>query len=232
MPRPCRLVQPDLPYHVTQRGNNKQAVFHDDEDRSVYLRLATTQLAHIGVRALAYCLMLNHVHWIVIPPSADSLPLFFGRLHGKYSRYLNAKLNRTGALWQARYYSCALSPQHLRAALYYVEMNPVRANLAKQPEDFAWSSARAHLNGNQTAQGLPLDWEFWQEQGGKSGWHELLGKPPSGHFANALRKSTHAGRPMGDEAFIQAIEQSTGTQWTRAQHLGRRPQSRAAKASG
>ena len=125
MPRNARFVLADQPYHVTQRGNNRQDVFFSSDDRELYLDLVRDNLADAGVRVYAYCLMTNHVHWIVVPERGDSLAVLFRRVHGRYAQYLNVRRRRSGHLWQARYFSCVLSPAHLDVALCYVERNPV-----------------------------------------------------------------------------------------------------------
>ena len=73
MPRNARVVAPGLPYHVTQRGTNRQRVFFTQADRSLYLRLIRENLEEAGVRILAYCLMTNHVHFVLVPDRDDSL---------------------------------------------------------------------------------------------------------------------------------------------------------------
>jgi len=85
--------------------------------------------------------MTNHVHWIAIPQRDDSLAVLFRRVHGRYAQYRNAKRRRVGHLWQNRFFSCALAPGHLWAALRYVEWNPVRAGVVGTPEAYRWSSA-------------------------------------------------------------------------------------------
>ncbi|MCC6589100.1 MAG: transposase [Bryobacterales bacterium] len=67
MPRNARLVDPGLPFHITQRGNRHVDVFLSPEDRTVYLDLMRHQLADADVSVLAFCLMTNHVHWLVVP---------------------------------------------------------------------------------------------------------------------------------------------------------------------
>src|ERR1019366_1147458 len=91
-----------------------------------------------------YCLMPNHVHWVVSPREPQSLARAFGEAHGRYASYANAKLSRSGHFWQNRFFSCCLDQAHLWAALRYVERNPVRARLADEASAFKWSSAAAH----------------------------------------------------------------------------------------
>ena len=127
MPRSARFVAPGVAHHITQRGTDRQLVFHCRADRLTYLRLLRQQAALGGLPILAYCLMSNHIHLIAAPLEAESLAAVMQRVHGRYAQYLNARRGRCGHLWQNRFSSCALGPSHLWAALRYVEMNPVRA---------------------------------------------------------------------------------------------------------
>ena len=111
MPRNARCVVPGLPYHVTQRGTNRQRVFYSPTDYKMYLSLVREQLDDAECRILAYCLMTNHVHLVVVPERSDSLAVLFRRAHGRYSQYLNVR-HRTAHLWQQRYFSCPLSESH------------------------------------------------------------------------------------------------------------------------
>jgi len=201
-----RCIQAGLAYHVTQRGSNKQAVFFETSDYQIYLRLLRNNHKESGVKILAYCLMPNHVHLIVRPEFDDSLGVFFRRVHGQYSRYINLKEGRTGHLWQNHYFSCVLSDTHLIHALRYVEHNPVRASLAEHPETFQWSSAAAHLGAMDVAQ--VLDLEFWEAQGGADAWRALLAASEEQLEERRLRACTFTGRPYGDDLFIQAQEES------------------------
>ena len=141
MPRPPRLVIPDLPHHITQRGNYRQQVFFRGEDRRLYLSLLTESSRHHGVSVLAWCLMPNHVHLIAVPRQSTSLARMLGRLHSEYARALHLRLRRTGHLWQARYCSFPMDDKHFWAAMVYVEQNPSRAGLVEKPWDWQWSSA-------------------------------------------------------------------------------------------
>jgi putative transposase len=88
--------------------------------------------------------MSNHVHLIVVPHRPDSLARALQHAHGGYAAYRNARAAASGHVWQGRYYSCPLDAPHLWAALRYCELNPVRAGLVTEPEEYRWSSATAH----------------------------------------------------------------------------------------
>jgi putative transposase len=147
MPRSARIVAPGIPYHITQRGTNRQRILFTGADRSLYLRLVRENLEDAGCRVLAYCLMTNHVHFVVMPDREDSLAVLFGRANGRYAQALNIRKGRCGHLWQPRYHSCPMSASHLWVGLRYVECSPCRAGMVNAAEEYAWSSARAHLFG-------------------------------------------------------------------------------------
>lgn len=214
MPRNARCVLPGLPYHVTQRGSNRQRVFYSPTDYKMYLSLIREQLADAECRILAYCLMTNHVHLVVVPERADSLAVLFRRVHGRYSQYLNTRRHRTGHLWQQRYYSCPLADTHYWVALRYVEQNPCRAFLAKAPEQYRWSSAAAHLGAEKDRSGL-LDMDSWERAGGAETWREMHAAREEADEVVLLRRCTYAGRPFGGSEFLGRLEQHFQRSWRR-----------------
>lgn len=214
MPRNARAVAPGLPYHITQRGTNRQKVFFTASDRSLYLRLVRENQAEAGVRILAYCLMTNHVHFVAIPEREDSLAVLFGRANGRYAQAVNIRKGRCGHLWQARFHSCILSDSHLAIALRYVEENPCRAGMTATPSEYRWSSAAAHLLG-QADRSRVLDLKYWERAGGVATWAEMYGSPSGADQILALRKCTYSGRPFGEESFVSAMEERFQRKWRR-----------------
>ena len=144
---------------MTQRGNARQAIFQSDSDRLVYLDLLQRECRLRRLLLVGYCLMPNHVHLIAVPERSDSLPLVLKNVHGRYAAYFNARLAKSGHLWQGRYYSCPLGSAHLWNALRYAELNPVRAGMVSTAVDYAWSSAAVHcgLDGGSA----PVDLRTW-----------------------------------------------------------------------
>jgi putative transposase len=134
MPRRPRVILPGVAHHVTQRGNNREPVFRSSDDRRFYLELLGRHAAHYGARILGYCLMTNHVHLIAVPEREDSLARSMGSTHSEYALALNYAQGRSGHVWQNRFFSCPLEESHLLRALRYVELNPVRAELASAPD--------------------------------------------------------------------------------------------------
>lgn len=125
MARKPRLVIPDCPHHVTQRGNYRQQVFSTDIEYRLYLCLLEDYSTHYGVSIQAYCLMPNHVHLIATPQNPDGLSRMMRVLNGGYARWLHLRTNRAGHLWQGRYFSQPLDrEEHFWNAMLYIEQNP------------------------------------------------------------------------------------------------------------
>jgi putative transposase len=152
--------------------------------------------------------MSNHVHLIAIPDREDSLAVLFRRVHGRYAQYYNARSGRTGHLWQNRFFACGLSTSHLWRALVYVDRNPIRAGLVSKVGEYRWSSAIAHLTGADDFQLIDMQW--WSASGLQREWLRSLGSEDAADIA-ALRASTYAGRPFGEEAFMTGVSWTDGT---------------------
>ncbi len=147
MPRSARIVIPDVAHHVTQRGNRQQAVFFSDEDYRAYLEILAIALRKHGTRCLAYCLMPNHVHLMLVPSSADGLRATLSSTHTAYAQRINRAQNASGHLFQGRFASYPMDDAHMMVAARYIENNPVKARIASLAEEWPWSSAQAHISG-------------------------------------------------------------------------------------
>ncbi len=145
MGRPIRLTIPGLPHHVTHRGNRRQRTFFGERDHRLYTRYLAEACAATGTAVWAWCLMPNHVHLVLVPGDEDGLRATLAPLHRRYTWEVNQREGWRGHLWQSRFASFAMAEAHVHACLRYVELNPVRAGLAARPEQWPWSSARAHL---------------------------------------------------------------------------------------
>jgi putative transposase len=208
MPRQARVVAVGAPHHITQRGNNRQDVFLVDEDRLTYLELLTGQSRLCGLNLLGYCLMTNHIHLVAVPDSEESMARTLRRAHSRYAQWFNRRYHRTGHLWQGRYFSCSLGPDHLVTALAYVDLNPVRAGMVGWAEDYPWSSARAHVDGA-NPRGV-VDVAGWAEVRGITGWQQTLRDPIPEERAQRIRMATQVGAPLGAESFVSELEQQSG----------------------
>jgi putative transposase len=211
MARLARIVVPQVPHHVTQRGNRRQQTFFQDGDYQAYLELMAEWCAKEGVQVWAYCLMPNHVHLIAVPGTAQALGRAIGETHRRYTRRINARKDWTGYLWQGRFGSCAMDEIHTLAAARYIELNPVRAKLVRRAQDYRWSSAAAHLAGHddRLVRVEPLLERV-------ANWRDWLSAVPAKPDLEALRKHARNGRPLGDEAFVSKIEVITARRLRKA----------------
>lgn len=206
MARFARVVVPGVAYHITHRGNRREAVFFDDEDRHVYLALLREYTERYGLAVWAYCLMTNHIHLIAVPQSEGSMALAMGRAHMRYARWLNRKRGWCGHLWANRYFSSALDDEHLWRAVRYVEANPLRARMVTQAQDYPWSSCAVHAalaadDARVLAPGRPFPGQAAGEQ-----WLEWVNSAMPQQEIDALRLNTSTGRPSGSKAFIKDLE--------------------------
>lgn len=144
MARLARIVLPFVPHHVTQRGNGRAQVFFDDGDYAFYRDTLAGQCRDNGVGIWGWCLMPNHVHLILTPSDEDGLRRALSQVHRRHAGRIHARERRTGHFWQGRFGCVAMDEAHLVAAMAYVALNPVRAELAGRAEDWRWSSIHAY----------------------------------------------------------------------------------------
>jgi len=205
MPRNARIVLPDVPHHVTQRGVRKMQTFFTDDDYRLYGKLLAIFSRRANVKVVAWCLMPNHVHLLLIPSDKDGLRATIAPLHRAYSYEINKQQGWTGHLWQSRFSSFPTDPHHTAAAARYIELNPVRANLADAPSHYPWSSAHAHVSG------LPdgiTDLEAAQLV--TDDWKGLLASGLDERELQALRAHESNGFPLGSKQFIDSLEARFG----------------------
>ena len=206
MARMPRLVVPDFPHHVTQRGARKQKTFFGPYDYKMYIEILSKAREKSGVEIWAYCLMPNHVHLIVVPQRRDSLAEFFRQAHRTYTLTINAREGWQGHLWQERFHSFVMDEDHLLAAVRYTELNPVRAGICESPGDWPWSSYRAHADGvdDRLVSVGPMLSRI-------DGWANYV-KPEDQDVEKfaPLRARSRTGRPAGDDQFVGYLERLVG----------------------
>jgi putative transposase len=201
MPRPARLVFPGVAHHVVQRGNRQQALFFDHGDRRAYLQLLAAALTRHATVCLAWCLMDNHVHLILVPASADGLRAPLASAHTAYAQRINRARTLSGHLFQGRFASYAMDDAHMMVAARYVENNPVTAGLVAQAERWLWSSARAHVAGRPDGltdvvglgRHVP-DWRAMLERGLEAA-----------DEAERIERAIRSGRPLGASAWLEEL---------------------------
>ena len=205
MSRQSRIIIPGLPHHVTQRGVRRQDVFFTPDDREYYLKWFQQTADKCEVHTLAYCLMTNHVHFIVVPSHERSLAQLFKSLHVRYACYLNAHHNWTGHAWQARFFSSTLDGEYLWTAIRYVEQNPVRASMVRHAIDYPWSSAQGHC-GQKNDPMLTGNSHWTTILSEVKDWHLWLSSQESHEKVNTLRARSARDLPCASDPFLKTLE--------------------------
>ncbi|MBV7494336.1 transposase [Pseudomonas sp. PDM24] len=216
MPRMGRIVLPNYPHHVVQRGHNRQVVFAEPSDYQRYLDDLRELKTLFDVKVYAFCLMTNHVHLLLAPgDSVAGLGQLMKGLAGRTTRYRNKLEGRSGTLWESRYKSSVVQTDtYLLACSRYIELNPVRAQKVQHAQDYPWSSL--HLRLNETAENHWLDEDLCFNELGKS-YTERLARYtsfmeqtiPSSEL-QLIRGALQRGQLTGNPRFIDEIEQITG----------------------
>jgi len=213
MPRRARSYIPEMPYHIVQRGNNREACFIEPENYQYYLELWQQLSVRYGVNVHAYCLMTNHIHFLVTPKHSDSISNTMKVAGSRYAQYVNKKYSRTGTMWEGRHRSSLVqSDRYLLGCHRYIEMNPVRAQMVKRPEEYRWSSYGVNAWGDSSWL-TPHD-EYLQlgvdTDERLHAYRELFRYQLSEQDLNLIRKAAHYSQPIGDDRFRQQIEDKYG----------------------
>ena len=212
MPRPPRLYLPDIPQHITQRGNNRQACFHAEGEYCLYLKLLARACRRHDCRLHAYVLMTNHVHLLLTPGKADSIPLVMRDVGRDYVRTINKAHRRTGTLWEGRYKASLVDSEHYCLVCYrYIELNPVRAGMVRHPGEYPWSSYRC--NATTTSNPVVTPHACWLALGEdyparRATYHKLVEERLQQDDLDHVRSSLNKGLPTGGERFRRDIERA------------------------
>ena len=210
MPRPPRFNVADIPQHVIQRGNNRQAAFFRDDDYRRYLAFLESAARKYPCQVHAYVLMSNHVHLLVTPLAPGALPLLMQHLGGLYVRYVNRAFQRTGTLWEGRYKASLVdSERYLMGCYRYIELNPVRAGMVRHPADYPWSSYRRHALGEPSE--VVVDHPLYEALGATpedraAAYRELVESGMDDRLLRVIRESLNQCRVLGSDRFKDDIE--------------------------
>lgn len=145
MARLPRLVVPGQPHHVIQRGNDRQPIFHDEQDYSAFLKWLREAAKIFKIAIHAYVLMPNHIHLLVTPADTVGLGKLMQWVGRYYVPYFNQRYSRVGTLWQGRYRATVIdSEKYFLTCSRYIELNPLRAGMVERPDQYVWSSYVHH----------------------------------------------------------------------------------------
>ena len=208
MARKPRLHVPGGLYHVILRGNAKQDVFFDASDRGTFYALLAEGVNRFGYRVHAFCLMTNHLH-LALQAGDESLSAGMQNLSFRYTRYLNARLERVGHVFQGRFKAYLVDQDRYGLALVrYLHLNPVRAKMVRTPGAYRWSSHRAYL-GEETLPWLTTDWVL-----GQFGSRLGVARSRFAAFVDVGRSEGHSdlfyggqadARVVGEEDFVKKV---------------------------
>lgn len=141
MPRQARVISPEGFFHVISRGNNRRQLFYTKKDFGAYRQMLQDLKAEESIKIFHYCLMINHVHILLKLESNSDLSRFIKRLNLRYSHHYRKRRSYVGYLWQGRFKSKIIEKdEYFLQCGKYIELNPVRAGIAKLPQEYAYSS--------------------------------------------------------------------------------------------
>jgi putative transposase len=210
MPRKPRFYLPDVPAHVIQRGNNRQAVFFCDDDCRAYLTWLREGAARHGCAIHAYALMTNHVHLLVTPETRDAISRTMQYVGRHYVIYVNTQYGRSGTLWEGRHKGSIISSEaYLLACSRYIELNPVRAGMVAAPGDYRWSSYGANAGGKSCSllKHHPLYLALGDSpESRQRAYRDLFRGAPGSEELDAIRSAVQTGTPLGSDRFRAQIE--------------------------
>lgn len=214
MPRRARLMLPNVPVHIIQRGNNRQACFYADDDYQFYLEWLSASAKKFGCHLHAYVLMTNHVHLLISATDEIGPGAMMKALGQRYVQYVNRTYRRSGTLWEGRFRSClAQGDAYLLACQRYIELNPVRAGIVTHPADYRWSSYRVNAQGE--AGDLLTPHPLYEALGARreerqAAYRELFRNELDPGLVDEIRRATNGNFVIGSARFSEEVSLMLG----------------------
>ncbi len=213
MVRPLRIEYPGAVYHVSSRGDRREPIAKDDTDRALFLDVLGQALQRFDAQAWAYCLMGNHYH-LVLHTREANLSRLMRQINGVYTQTFNRRHGLTGHLFQGRFKAILVdSDSYLLEVCRYVDLNPVRAQMVRRPEAYAWSSYRALAGMAEPAGWLDPHPLYAQLAPGKSAtkaaahYAEFVAQ---GHGVTLWDAGLKQQIYLGDDAFVARMQSKAG----------------------
>lgn len=209
MPRRPRIDVPGVPQHLIVRGNNRALLFRDDADRQIFMTFLGQALDTCACDLHAYVLMPNHVHLLATGHLPGELSELMQRVGRKFARVMNIRWHRTGTLFEGRFRSSLVdSEAYLLTCMRYIELNPVRAGIVRNPGDFFWSSYHDNAGGSPSRPVVPHDLYRRLGAGPRQRAAEYVRLVAAGireEDLSRIRESAAKCRALGSEAFCKEI---------------------------
>jgi putative transposase len=226
MARLARIVIPNYPLHITQRGHNRETTFRDEHDFARYYEMLLDASRRTSCMIHAYALMTNHVHLLVTPRTRLAAARLLQRTGSQFVAYWNKRHRRSGTLWNGRFKSSVVdTDRYFLACSRYIDLNPVRAGLVERAELYNWSSHRhlaygvedalltSHVAYDAIASTARLRQLAYQEY--------CMANAPA-RSLHAIRSATQTGAATGDARFATHIQGLLRHPATRQAHGGDR----------
>ncbi len=209
MPRIQRGLGDDVVYHVINRGNGRQGVFHKDKDYEAFLKLMKAAKERHAVNVYGYCLMPNHFHMAVRPEKGEELSRWMQWLMTSHVRRYHRHYESSGHVWQGRYKSFMVQDDsHLLMVLRYIEGNPVRAKIVSSAKEWRWSSHNEVLGGEKRGLLDKVPIEFQKD------WTEYVDQPLQENDLDRVRSSVNRQTPLGDAGWLMKVCREFGLEST------------------
>ena len=214
MARRHRIDLPGVAQHVIQRGVDRSVCFVDDHDREFYLATLSEGARKHDCAVHAYVLMTNHVHLLATSGRSGGLSRLMQSLGRRYVRWFNDRHRRTGTLWEGRFRSSLVDTERYVLSCYrYIETNPVRAQMIRDPLEYRWSSAKGNagsfvdplLSPHETYAALSSD-PVTRRRRYRALLLEALGQDEVAD----IRAHVNQGAAYGPDRFQRQIEELTG----------------------
>lgn len=214
MSRRPRMVIPNVPLHIIQRGNNRSPCFFAATDYLVYLDMLRECAEETECEVHAYVLMTNHVHLLISPSHADAPGAMMRRLGQRYVQYVNRRQGRSGTLWEGRFRSCLVGDErYLLVCQRYIELNPVRAGIVEAPEIYQWSSYRTNALGAHSKLVTPHPVYAGLAPGQPerlAAYRALFQEALPQHELERIRQASNGNFALGDDKFTESAAAALG----------------------
>ena len=208
MPRPLRPIAEGLIYHVINRGNGRQPVFHKVGDYLAFLKALSDLKERKPFSLYGYCLMPNHIH-LLLRPQKTSVSRIVQSLLVSHTQRFHRNHGTCGHVWQGRFKSPIIQDDdHLLCVLRYIEANPVGASMVKQAGDYRFSSFAAHATGKVDALVDPMPaYEALAARPAtrRRRWSAYVHQSPPDEETAAIRRSNETGLPFGESRWVKRL---------------------------
>lgn len=234
MARRPRNYLSGFPYHLVQRGVNRSQTFFNQSDYAIYLKLWRKYSERYKLDVHAFCLMPNHIHFLITPHTDDAISATTRCVGSNYTSYVNQRYDRTGTLWEARHKSSLVdSAEYLLKCYRYIELNPLRAGLVKKPGEYTWSSFLLNISPNA---GWLSQHTLFESLGNEDSerarnYYDFVMSEYDSCETFEISQAISADKPLGRPEYFQKLQEAFSIQLLPRQR-GRPPRERAGQRQG